>query len=127
MECPANSRIVPLGRGLAYVVEQCRPSEPDVRLRASLCSLVSVSIWCIILQTSFRNGLGFECRNIVNYLKRVGKIILMSMTFNGFDSLDCCQLRKYHLKQSGLVQQVEAHRRRLRHENFVQFLDDALL
>ena len=126
MEGPPQSRVISLGGRLCYIMQESRPAKPHIRLGTDLGHLLTV-FEDIVFQTSLCNGLHFCCCDIVQDLERVGEILLMSLSLNGFHTFKLDQLRQYALQKSSLFQQTETYRRSGSHKHLVEFLHNALL
>ena len=102
MEGPALARRIALGGGLADVVQERGPAEPDIRLPF----------------------LAF--RHVVKHLQGMGEVLLVALSLDGFHALELHQLREELLQQAGFVHQAEGHRRLPGDKHLVHLLHDAL-
>ena len=125
VECPPRSALVPFGGRLAYIVQQCRPSEPYIRRSPDFFGHYSV-FETIILESAFRDSLFLCSRHIVQDLESMREILLVPVTFHTFSTLQFTKLRQYQLQQSGLVHQAETRGRAAAYQHFVQFLRNTL-
>ena len=99
MERPSGLVAPALRLGLAYVVQQGRPAQPQVvRLAA----------------------------DVVEHLKRVIEVVLMRAAVAGFNDVKIGKLGQYARQQSAAVQVDEALARRLGHHYLVKLLGYAL-
>ena len=100
VKSPALSVVPVFGGWFADVVQQCRPTQPEVV------------------------AFGGE---IVEYFERMQKIVFVCATVAFFDAFHCRQFGENERKKSCLVEQKKAYRWAWSCHYLVQFVDDALL
>ena len=128
VEGPAGPGLEALGRGLADVVQQRGPAEPQVRLGAdALHEAVAVELGCVVAEPARGNAFGLGRGDVVKHRERVREVLLVAPAVDRLDALEGRELREHVLQQPGLVHQPEGDRRPGRDEHLVELFGDALL